>query len=109
MSAEIRDSFLALFDEEGRHALAGQARALSDEEIASVAGGVGGAGEGTCWYCGKPAVWNGSVWFCKDCHKGVSLDDAETIKLYKSVELQFGRDYILTHGSYPVWWDQVVT
>ncbi len=79
MSEAITDNVINVFGEEGERFLTGRTQALSDEEMAGVSGGVGNAGEGTCWYCGKPAVWNGSVWFCKDCHKGTSLDDAQTI------------------------------
>ena len=46
--------------------------------------------------------------FAKDCHKGTSLDDAQTIAFYEMVEEQYGKEYILANGSYPVWWDLVV-
>ena len=44
------------------------------------------AGEATCWKCGSPEEWNGSVWFCKKCHQGVSMDYAETIRFIKKME-----------------------
>ena len=106
MSTAIIDNVVDTFGEEGKAFLAGRTQALSDEKMAGVSGGVGNAGEGTCWYCGKPAEWNGSVWFCRA--KGTSLDDAQTIALYKQVEEQCGKDYITSRGSYPVWWDLVV-
>ena len=108
MSTAIIDNVVDTFGEEGKAFLAGRTQALSDEKMAGVSGGVGNAGEGTCWYCGKPAEWNGSVWFCRACHKGTSLDDAQTIALYKQVEEQCGKGYITSRGSYPVWWDLVV-
>ena len=108
MTDKLIDNFINMFGEKGKGILAGSPHVLSDEELANVAGGVGGAGEGTCWYCGKPAESNDSMWFCKDCHKGTSLDDAQTIALYKMVEEQYGKEYILSNGSYPVWWDLVV-
>lgn len=81
--------------------------AVSDEEMAGVKGGVGNPGEGTCWKCGQPAEWNGSVWLCKHCHQGVSMDDAETIAFIKKMEGMVGKDYIKERDGYPVWWNKV--
>ena len=59
---------------------------MSDADMAGAKGGVGNAGEATCWKCGSPEEWNGSVWFCKKCHQGVSMDYAETIRFIKKME-----------------------
>ena len=106
MSEISYDDYLKTFNEAQEKIIKNRkSRALSDDELSKVIGGAGNPGEGTCWQCGKPAQWNGSVWLCKSCHQGVSLDDAETIELYNQMEALYGADYL--KGKYPVWWDKV--
>ena len=107
MRDHVKGEFLERFGEEGKAALK-ELSALSDDALAEVVGGVGGAGEGTCWKCGAPAEWDGSVWFCKNCHQGVSLDDAEAIALIKKLEASVGKEHLEKTNGYPVWWKKVV-
>lgn len=79
---------------------------LSDAEMEKVTGGVGGANEATCFYCGKPMVWDAaiSMWTCDDpshCKYSTDASDADTIYIIKYME-QNGIEC-----GYPVWWNQV--
>ena len=81
--------------------------ALSDDEMSKAQGGVGGANEATCPYCGKamkpgnyPDVGKG--WRCDDCKLTTDCSDAEYIQIIRYME-QSG----ITDISYPVWWNQV--
>ena len=109
MSKISNEEFLKVFNEEQEKIIKSRkGKSLSADELSTVVGGVGNSGEGTCWKCGKPAKWNGKVWFCHDCHSGNSLDDAETIWFIKKMEGMVGKDYILERDGYPVWWNDVV-
>ena len=97
-----------IWEEELNNISSNKNMAVSDAEMAGIKGGVGNEGEGTCWKCGGPEEWNGSVWFCKKCHQGVSMDDAETISFFRKMEGIVGKEYILERNGYPVWWKEVV-
>lgn len=61
-----------------------RAKALSDEELGAVNGGVGGANEATCPICGKAMPPNGDgTWSCAHCNVLQFLSDAEYIQVYK--------------------------
>lgn len=107
MSNLTKDEMAKLWDDELKKFASKKNTELSDADMANVNGGVGNAGEGTCWKCGNPAQWNGSVWLCKNCHSGNSMDDAQAIEFFKKMEGMVGKEYIAERGGYPVWWDQV--
>lgn len=83
--------------------------AISDEEMAKVTGGVGGADEATCPYCGKPmevanpgGEYGDKSWNCPTCNIYQIMSDAEYIEMVKLLE-QAG----YTGIEYPVWWNQI--
>jgi tRNA(Ile2) C34 agmatinyltransferase TiaS len=77
--------------------------------MTKIIGGVGGANEATCPYCGKPmkggysdgTIVNG--WHCASCGLSTDASDAETIQIIKFLEQSGVQDI-----AYPVWWKQVV-
>lgn len=84
-----------------------RAAPLSDEQVESVAGGVGGDNEATCPVCGTPMQLSGQtygsgVWVCGKCGAGQLFTDAETIEMIRYMEA-IGYPGI----EYPVWWNQV--
>lgn len=81
-------------------------RILSDRELETVAGGVGGSNEATCPVCGKPMVMTGQefgdgFWYCGDCGVNQIVTDAEFIEIVRYME-QLGYPV-----EYPVWWNQI--
>ena len=108
MSELTRDNMEKIWNDELNKFSSQKNMEMSDADMAGAKGGVGNPGEATCWKCGSPAEWNGSVWLCKKCHQGVSLDDAETIRFIKKMEVMVGKEYILERDGYPVWWNDVV-
>lgn len=88
------------------HAGAEKLSALSDREMAKVAGGLGGENEATCSVCGKPMrvskVENGETfWRCDACKIEHNVSDAEYIALIDMME-SFNCPV-----EYPIWWPEV--
>ncbi len=108
MSKLTRDEMEKIWNEELNSFSSQKNMEMTDADMAGAKGGVGNPGEATCWKCGSPEEWNGKVWFCKKCHQGGSLDDAETIQFIKKMEGMVSKDYILERDGYPVWWNDVV-
>ena len=80
---------------------------LPDVDMKAATGGVGGANEATCPYCGKPmAAGNyplvGRGWKCADCGLTTDCSDAETIQIIRYME-QAG----ITDIGYPIWWNKI--
>ena len=84
--------------------------AISDEEMAKVTGGVGGANEATCPQCGTTmnvvnanGEYGDRTWVCPSCNTYQCMSDAEYIELLKLLEAAGS-----TQGMvYPVWWNQI--
>ena len=82
--------------------------ALSDDEMASATGGVGGAHEATCPQCGQPMEYvdhefGDNFWTCSSCNMIQYFSDAEYIEVVREIEKAGGSNQIV----YPVWWSQV--
>ena len=114
MSEELsKDAFLLKVDEIKNKIVQERNSSVSDEEMGSAIGGIGGPGECTCPKCGKPMkkVQFGDMkepfWTCHDCDINQMLDDAETVKMYKALERQFGSKYVKNTYGYPVWYSHV--
>lgn len=81
---------------------------LSDMDMATAVGGVGGANEATCPVCGKAMKtvsnpYGDSFWRCDKCKIDQICSDAEYIEMIKLCE-QLGQ----TQGIvYPVWWNSI--
>ena len=80
---------------------------LSDDTLDKITGGVGGANEATCPYCGKPMkagtypdVCKG--WKCFDCGLATYASDKDCIEIIRYME-QLGISGI----EYPVWWGKI--
>lgn len=79
---------------------------LSDDDMSSAQGGVGGANEATCPNCGKPmAAGNypgiGKGWKCASCGLATDCSDAEYIQIIRYME-QAGIP--AADIGYPIWW-----
>ena len=80
---------------------------LSDEDLKGATGGVGGANEATCPYCGKPMKPGnyemiGKGWACNSCGVTTDCSDAEYIQIIRYMEKAGIPDI-----SYPIWWKQI--
>ncbi len=80
---------------------------LSDADMNKATGGVGGANEATCPYCGKPMTPGnypgiGKGWKCGPCGLTTDCSDAETIQIIRYME-QAG----ISDIGYPIWWNKI--
>ena len=79
---------------------------LNDADLKDATGGVGGANEATCPYCGKPMTPGnydiGKGWKCNTCKLTTDCSDAEYIQIIRYME-QAG----ITDIAYPIWWKQI--
>ncbi|MCR5603447.1 MAG: hypothetical protein K6G27_07080 [Lachnospiraceae bacterium] len=80
---------------------------MNDDAMASATGGVGGANEATCPYCGKAMVPGnypgvGKGWKCAACGLATDASDAETIQIIRYMEKMGIPDI-----GYPIWWNKI--
>ena len=80
---------------------------LSDQDMGKAIGGVGGANEATCPYCGKAMVPGnypgvGKAWKCAACGLATDASDAETIQIIRYMEKMGIPDI-----GYPIWWNKI--
>ncbi len=80
---------------------------VSDADMNKATGGVGGANEATCPYCGKPMKAGnypgfGQGWQCAACGLTTDCSDAETIQIIRYME-QAGISDIVYH----IWWNKI--
>ena len=79
---------------------------LPDSDMTNAKGGVGGANEATCPYCGKSMKAGtydiGKGWKCNDCGLTTDCSDAEYIQIIRYME-QAG----ISDISYPIWWNKI--
>ena len=108
-----KEEFLASVDEIKNDIVKSRNRSVTDAEMGSAVGGIGGKGECTCPKCGKPMkkVQFGDMkepfWKCDECDINQMLDDAETIEMYKALERKFGPTYVEKTYGYPMWYKYV--
>ena len=82
---------------------------LTDEDVAQVSGGVGGADEATCPYCSGNIAMNkinnpygDPFWTCPKCGMDQYFSDAETIEIIRAMEAM---NY--PGIQYPSWWSSI--
>ncbi len=85
---------------------------LSDLDMESARGGVGGANEATCPKCGRPMSRpqdhdpsgpHSDVWTCDACGTNQLFTDAETIEVIRYME----KAGLQSQIEYPIWWSQI--